>query len=158
MCLFLILQIGILLQSLEQFSSVPQPCRTPYDPMDCKTPGFPVYHQLLEFTQTHVHSVSDAIQPSYPPSSPFSSCLQSFLASGSFPVSQFFTSGGQSIGVSASASVLQMKIQDRFLSGWTGLISLQSKGPSRFFSNTTVQKHEFFSAQLSLQSNFHNHT
>ena len=81
---------------------------------------------------------------------PFSSCLQSFLASGSFHMSQFFTSGGQSVGVSASASVLPMNIQDWFPLGWTGWISLQSKGLSRVFSKTTVQKHPFFSAQLSL--------
>ena len=80
---------------------------------------------------------------------PFSSCPQSFPASRSFQMSQFFTSGGQSIGVSASASVLLMNIQDWFPLGWTGLI-LQSKGLSRVFSNTTVQKHQFFSAQLSL--------
>ena len=81
---------------------------------------------------------------------PFSSHLQSFPASRSFPMSQFFTSGSQSIGVSASASVLPMNIQDWFPLGWTGWISLQSKGLSRVFSNTTVQKHEFFGAQLSL--------
>ena len=84
---------------------------------------------------------------------PFSSCLQFFPASGSFPMSQFFASGGQSIGVSASASVLPMNIQDWFPLGWTGLISLQSKGLSRVpwgLSNTTVQKHQFFGAQLSL--------
>ena len=81
---------------------------------------------------------------------PFSSCLQSFPTSGSFQMSQFFTSGGLSIRVSASASVLPMNIQDWFLLGWTGFISLQSKGFSRVFSNTTVQKHKFFSAQLSL--------
>ena len=80
----------------------------------------------------------------------FSSCLQSFPASGSFLMSQFFTSGGQSIGVSASAPVLPMNIQDWFPLGWTGWISLQSKGISRVFSNTTVQKHQFFGAQLSL--------
>ena len=80
---------------------------------------------------------------------PFS-CLQSFPASGSFPVSQFFTSGGQSIGVSASASVLPMNTQNWFPLGWTGWISLQSKGLSRVFCNTTVQKHQFFSVQLSL--------
>jgi len=87
----------------------------------------------------------------------FSSCLQSFPASGSFPVSQFFASGGQIIGVSASASVLPMNIQDWFPLGWTGWISLQSKGLSRLFSNTTVQKHQFFSTQLSLWSNSHIH-
>ena len=89
---------------------------------------------------------------------PFSSCLQSFLASGSFPMSQFFASGGQSIGVSASASVLPMNTQDWSPLGWTGWISLQSKGLSRVFSNTTVQKHQFFSAQLSSQSNSQIHT
>ena len=81
---------------------------------------------------------------------PFSSCLQSFPASESFQMSPIFISGGQSIGVSASASVLPMNIQDWFPLGWTGWISLQSKGLSRVFSNTTVQKHQFFGAQLSL--------
>ena len=80
----------------------------------------------------------------------FSSCLQSFPASVSFPISQFFASGGQSIGVSASASVLPMNIQDWFPLGWIRLISLQSKRLSRVFSNTTVQKHQFFGSQLSL--------
>ena len=89
---------------------------------------------------------------------PFSSCLQSFPASGSFQMSQFFTSGGQSIGVSASASVLPMNIQDWSPLELTSLISLQCKGLSRVFSNTTVQKHQFFGAQLSLQSNSHIHT
>ena len=84
---------------------------------------------------------------------PFSCCPQSFPASGSFPVSPFFTSGGQSIGV--SASVLPMNIQDWFLLGWTGWISLKSKGISRAFSSTTVQKHQFFGTQLSLWSNSH---
>ena len=88
----------------------------------------------------------------------FSSHLQSFPASGSFPMSQLFASGGQSIGVSASASVLPMNIQDWFPLGWNGWISLQSKGLSRVFSNTTVQKHQFFSAQPSSQSNSHIHT
>ena len=81
---------------------------------------------------------------------PFFSCLQSFPASGSFQMSQFFASGGQSIGVLASASVLPMNTQDWSPLGWTGWISLQSKGLSRVFSNTTVQKHQFFSTQLSL--------
>ena len=86
---------------------------------------------------------------------PFSSCLQSFPATGSFPINQFFASGCQSVGVSVSASVLPMNIQDWFALGFTGLISLQSKGLSRVFSNTTVQKHQFFSTQLSLWSNSH---
>ena len=89
---------------------------------------------------------------------PLLSCLQSFPASGSFPMSQFFASGSQNIGVSASASILPMNIQDWFPLGWTGWISLQSKGLSRVFSNTTVQKHQFFSAQLPSQSNSHIHT
>ena len=89
---------------------------------------------------------------------PFSSCFQSFPASGSFPMSQFFTSGGQSIKVSASTSVLPMNIQDWFPLGWTGWISLQSKGLSRVFSSTTVQKHQFFGTQLSSLSNSHIHT
>ena len=89
---------------------------------------------------------------------PFSSHLQSFPASGYFQMSQFFTSGGQSIGVSASASVLPLNIQDWSPLGWTGWISLQSKGLSRVFSNTTVQKHQFFGSQLSLWSNSHIHT
>ena len=88
----------------------------------------------------------------------FSFRLQSFPASGSFEMSQFFPSGGQSIGVSASASVLLMNIQDSFPLGLTGCISLQSKGLSRVFSKTTVQKHQFFSAQLSSPSNSHIHT
>ena len=88
----------------------------------------------------------------------FSSCLQSFPTSGSFPRSQFFTSGGRSIGASALASVLPMNIQDWFPLGLTGLISLQSKGLLRVFSNTTVQNHQFFSPQLSLWTNSHIHT
>ena len=118
--------------------------------------GFPVHHQLPELAHIHVHWVGDAIQPSHPVI-PFSSCLQSFPASGSFQMSQFFASDGQSTGVSASTSVLPKNIQDRFPLGWTGWISLQSKGLARVFSNTTVQKHQFFSAQLSSQSNSHIH-
>jgi len=89
---------------------------------------------------------------------PFSSCPQSLPASGSFPMSQLFAWGGQSTGVSASASVLPKKSQGWSPPEWTGWISLQSKGLSRVFSNTTVQKHQFFSAQLSSQSNSHIHT
>ena len=89
---------------------------------------------------------------------PLSSCLQSFPASMSFPVSLFFISGGQSIGVSASASVLPMNTSDWSPLGWTGWIFLQSKGLTRVFSNTIVQKHQFFGSQLSSQSNSHIHT
>ena len=132
-----------------QFNSVTQLCLTLCDPMDCRTPDLPVHHQLPEFIQTHVHWVSDAIQPSYSVT-PFSSHLQSFPSSGSFQMIQFFTSGAQSIGVSASTSVLPMNTQDWSPLGCTGWISLQSKGLSRVFPNTTVQKHQSFSAQLSL--------
>ena len=108
-----------------QFSSAGQSCPTLWD---CSTSGFPVHHQFLELTKTHVHQVGDAIQPSHPLSVIlFSSCLQPFPESGSFPMSQFFASGGQSIGASASASVLPMNIQDWFPLGLNGLISLQSK-------------------------------
>ena len=102
-----------------------------------------------EFIQTHVPWVGDAIQPSHP----LLTLLlppQSFPASGSFQMSQLFASGGQIIGVSASTSVRPMNSQDWFPLGWTGWISLQSKGLSRVFSNTTVQKHQFFGTQLSL--------
>ena len=136
--------------SLQALSSVAQLCPTLCDPMACSMPGFPVHHQLPELAQTQVHQVGDVIPPSYLSSVvPFYPCLQSFPASGSFPTSQFFTLGGQSIGVSASPSFLPMNIQDGFLLGWTGLISLQSKGLSSVFSNTTVQKHQFFGTQLS---------
>ena len=102
--------------------------------MDCSTPGFPVHHQLPELAQTHVHWVSDVIQPSHPLLPHLSSCPQSFPASGSFPMSQLFASDGQSIEASASASVLPKNIQGWFPLGLTGLISLQSKGLSRVFS------------------------
>ena len=94
-----------------QFSSVAQPCPTLCNPMNCSTPGLPVHHHRPEFTQTHVHRVSDAFQPS---SSvvPFSCCPQSFPASVSFQMGQLFASGGQNIGVSASTSVLPMNTQD----------------------------------------------
>ena len=94
-----------------QFSSVTQSCPTLRDPMNHSTPGLPVHHHLPEFTQTHVHRVGDAIQPSHPLSSP-SLCPQSLPASESFPMSHLFTSGGQSIGVSTLASVLPKNTQD----------------------------------------------
>ena len=110
-----------------QFSSVAQSCPTLCSPMDSGMPGFPVHHQLPECVQTHVHWVGNAIQPSHPVLYPFSSCFQSFPASESFPMSQFFASGGQSIRVSASASVLPMNIQDWFHLGLTGLISCSAR-------------------------------
>ena len=112
--------------------------------MNHSMPVLTVHHQLPESTQTHVHWVGDAIQPSHLLSPQLSSCLQSFPALGSFPKSWLITSGGQSIIVSASTSVLPMNIQDWFPLGWTSLISLQSKGLTRVFSSTTVRKHQFF--------------
>ena len=102
----------------------------------------------------------ESVMPSNISSSfiPFSSCLQSLPASGSFQMSQFFTSGSQSIGISASASVLPVNIQDRFALGWTGWISLQPKGLSRVFPNNIVQKHKFYSTRPSLWSKSHIHT
>ena len=139
------------------FSSVVQSCLTLCDTMNHSMPGFLVHHQLPEFTETHVHRVSDAIQPSHPLSSP-SPAPESLPASESFPMSQLFTWGGQSIGISALASVLPKNTQDWSPSEWTGWISLQSKGLSRVFSNTTVQKRQFFGAQPSSQSNSQVHT
>ena len=111
-----------------QFSSVSKSCLTLCDPMDCSTPGFPVRHQLPELTQTHSCPSSQWCHPTISSSVvPFSSFLQSFSASGSFPKSQFFVSGGQSIGISASVPVLPMNIQDWFPLGWTGWIFLQSR-------------------------------
>ena len=140
-----------------QFSSVAQSCPTLCDPMNHSTPGIPVHHQFPEFTQTHVHWVGDSIQPSHPLSSPSPPAPNPSQHQGLFQ-SQLFTWGSQSVGISVSASVLPMNTQDWSPLGWTGWISLQSKGFSRIFSNTTVQKHQFFSAQLSSQSNSHIHT
>ena len=112
---------------------------------------------IPEFAQVYVHWVSDAIQPSHP-LLPFSSCLPSFLESGSFLMSQLFTSGSQSTGASVLASVLPMNTQDWFPLGLTGLISLLSKGFSRVFSSTIIQKHQVFGAQPSLGSNPHIYT
>ena len=131
-----------------QFSSVAQSCSTLCNPMDCSTPGFPVHHQLLELTQTHVHRVSDAIQPSHHVLSPSG---PAFNLSQHQSLFKWVSSSHQVAKVlePASASVLPMNIQDWFPLGWTGWISLQSKGLSRVFSNTTVQKHQFFGTQLS---------
>ena len=127
------------------------------DLMNCSTPGLPVHRQLLEFTQTHVHRVGDAIQPSHPLSSPFLPAPNPSQHE-SFPMSQRFARSGQNSGVSASVSFLPKNTQDWSPLEWTGWISLQSKGLSRVFSNTTVQKHQFFGTQLSSQSNSHIHT
>ena len=105
----------------------------------------PVLHHLLKFAQVHVHCISDAIQPSYSDAL-FSFCPQSFPESGTFPMSWLFPSGYPNTGVSASASVLPMSIQGWFPLRLIGLISLPSKGQSRVFSSTTVQRHRFFGA------------
>ena len=121
------------------FSSVTQSCLTLCDPMDCSTPGFPVHHQLGKLVQTHVHWVGDAIKPFLPLSPLSPPAFNLSQHQGLFQMSQFFTLGGQSIEVSASASVLPMNIQDWFPLGLTGWISIQFKGLSRVLSNTTVK-------------------
>ena len=136
-------------------SSVSQSCPTLCDPRDHNTPTFPVpsptpraYSNSCTLHQWCHPTISFPVIP-------FSFHLQSFPASGSFQTSQLFASGGQSIGVSDSVSALPMNTQDWFHLGWTVWISLQFKGLSRVFFNTTVQKHQFFSAQPSSQSNSH---
>ena len=127
---------------LHELQQARPPCPSP-------TPG--VHPNSCPLSQWCHPAISSSVVP-------FSSCPQSFSASRSFHMSQLFASGGQSIGVSASTSVLPMNTQDWSPLGWTGWISLQSKGLSRVFSNTTVQNHQFFSAQPSSQSNSHIHT
>ena len=117
----------------------------------CPSPAPRVYSNSCPTSRWCHPAISSSVVP-------FSSCLQSLPASGSFPMSQLFAWGGQSTGVSASVPVLPMNTQDWSPLGWTGWISLQSKGLSRVFSNTTVQKHQFFCAQLSSLSNSHIHT
>ena len=134
-----------------QFSSVAQSCPTLCDPMNRSTPGLPVHHQLPEFTSNSCPS-SRWCHPAISSSVvPFSSCPQSLPASESFPMSQLFAWSGQSIGFSASASFLPKNTQGWSLE-WTGWISLQSKGLSRVFFNTEVQKHQFFGADGSNSS------
>ena len=139
-----------------QFSSVAQSCLTLCDPMNRSTPGLPVHHHLPEFTQTHVHRVGDAIQPSHPRSSPSPPAPNPSQHQSLF---QWVNSLHEvAKGVSALASFLPKNAQGWSPLEWTGWISLQSKGLSRVFSNTTVQKHQFFGTQLSSQSNSHIHT
>ena len=127
-----------------------QPHRLQHTRPPCPSPTPGVYPNSCPSSRWCHPTISSSVVP-------FSSCLQSFPASGSFPKSQFFASGVQSIGVSASTSVLPMNIQDWFPLGWTGWISLLSNGLSRVFSNTTAQKHQFLGAQLSLWSNSYIH-
>ena len=139
-----------------QFSSLAQLCLNlqphglQHTRLPCPTPPPPHTHPIPRACPNACPSTQWCHPTILSSVIPFSSCLQSFPASGSFPMHQFFTSGGQSIGVSASALVHPMNIQHWFPLGLTGLISFLSKGLSRVFSNTTVQKHQFFSAQLSL--------
>ena len=145
-----------------KFSLVAKPCPTLCDPTDCSTPGFPVHHQLPEFTQTHIHWVGDAIQLSHPLWSPSPPAFSLSRHQGLF---QWVSSSHQVV------KVLEFQLQHQsfqwadlvLLKDWsplgrTGWISLQSKGLSRAFSNTTVHKHQFFGAYLSLWSNSHIHT
>ena len=142
-----ILHLSVQSLSLVRFFATPwAAARRP----PCPSPTPRVYSNSCPLSRWCHPTISSSVIPC-------SSCLQSFPASGSFQMSQLFPSGGQSIGVSASTSVLPVNTQDWSL-GWTGWISLQSKGLSRVFSNTTVQRHQFFGAQLSLQSNSHIHT
>ena len=146
-----------MIKSSIQFSSVAQSCLTLCNPMNHSTPGLPVHHQHPESTQTHVHWFGDAIQPSHP-LCPLLLLPSIFPSIRVFQMTQFFASGGQRIGVSASASVLPMNTQDWSPLGWTGWISLKSEGLLRVFPNTEFQKHQFFGAQLSSQSNSRIHT
>ena len=138
---------------MSHFSSVAQSCPTLCNPMNRSMPGLPVHHQLPEFTKTHVHWVSDAIQPSHPLSSP-SPPASNPSQHQSFPMSQLFAWGGQSIGVSALASVLPKNTQDWSPLEWTGWISLQSKGLSRLSSPTP----QFKSINYSVLSFLHSPT
>ena len=136
-----------------QFSSVAQSCPTLCDPKNCSTPGLPVHHQLLEFTQTHIHRVSDAIQPSHPLLSPIPPSIRVFSNESTLRMSwPKYWSFSFSISPSNEYSgLISLRI-------WTGWFSLQFKGLSRVFSNITVQKHQFFGTQLSLLSYSHIHT
>ena len=143
------------LSSVQFSRSVVSDSLRPHEPqhirLPCPSPTPGVHSNPCTLSRWWHPTISSSVVP-------FSSCPQSFPASGSFQMSQLFASGGQSIGVSASTSLLPMNTQDWSSLGWTGWISLQSKGLSRVFSNTTVQKHQFFCAQLSLWSNSHIHT
>ena len=136
-------KVLLLLLSCSVVSNSLRPHGLQHSRLPCPSPTPRVYSNLCPLSRWCYSTISSSVDP-------FSSCLQSFPASRSFQRSQLFASGGQSIGVSASASVLSMNIQDWFPLGWTGWISLQSKGLSRVFSNTTVQKHQFLGTQLSL--------
>ena len=142
-CSLLTYQLRSVQFSLSLMSDSLQPHGLQYTRLPCPSPAPGTCSNTCSLSQWCHPTISFCVVP-------FSPCLQSFPASRSFPVTQFFASGGQSIGASGSTSVLPMNIQGWFPLGWTGWISLQSKGLSRVISNTTVQKHQFFGAQLSL--------
>ena len=152
---FLLLPFKGPFSSVQFSSSVVSDSSWPHDSqharLPCLSPTRGVHPNSCPLSQWCHPAISFSVDPVF-------SCPQSLPASGSFPVSQLFAWGGQSTGVSASASVLPMNTQDWSPLRWTGWISLQSKGLTRVFSNTTVQKHQFFGAQLSSQSNSHIHT
>ena len=141
-----------------QFSSVTQSCPTLRDPMNQSTPGLPVQHQLPEFTQTHVHRVGDAIQPSHPLSSPSPPAPNPSQHQSLFQWVKSSHKVTKVLELQLQHHSFQRNPQGWSSSEWTGWISLQSKGLSRVFSNTTVQKHQFFSTQPSSQSKSHIHT
>ena len=147
------MNIGPSFSSVQSISHVQffQPHEMQHARLPCPSPTPRGYSSLCPLSRWCHPTISSSVIP-------FSSHLQSFSALGSFQRSQFFTSGGQSIGVSASASVLPMNIQEWFPLAWTSWVSLQSMGLSRVFSNTTVQKHQFFGTHSSLWSNSHIHT
>ena len=149
-CKAITLQFNSVQFSCSIVSDSLQPHGLQHARLHCPSPTPGAYSNSCPLSRWYHPTISSSVVP-------FSSCPQSFPASGSFPMSQFFASSSQSIGASASASVLPMNIQDWFPLGWTGWIPLQSKGLSRVSSNTTVQKHQFFGAQLSSQSNSHIH-
>ena len=153
---------GTVLSTTYGCCSAAQLCLTLCEPVDCQHTRHTLHHlHYLHYVWvcSDICALNWWCHPTIMSSViPFSSCPQSFPASGSFEISRLFASGGQSIGVSASASVLPKNTQNWSPLGWTGWISLQSKGLSRVFSNTTVQKHQFFGAQPSSQSNSHIHT
>ena len=141
---------------MDQFSSVAQSCPTLCDPMNCSTPGLPVHHQFPEFTQTHVHRVGDAIQPSHPlsspsPPAPNPSQHQGLSTESTLRMrwSKYWSFSFSTIPSNEHPGLISFRM------GWLDL--LQSMGLSRVFSNTTVQKHQFFGAQPSSQSNSHIH-
>ena len=141
-----------------QFSWVTRSCPTLCDPMNCSTPGLPVHHQLPEFTQTHVHWGGDAIQPSHPLLSPSPPAFSLSQHQGLFKWVSSSHQVAKVLEFERQHQSFQCNTQDWSPLGWTGWISLQSKGLSRVFSSTRVQKHQFFGAQLSSQSNSHIHT